>query len=276
MTNETRNEGRRTGVLACVSYCCVLLLVVTCSASAQEFRHWTTSNGQRSNVKLKLVGQNETTLRLQREDNGRVVELPIERLSRADREYIRGVGFQPVKATEDSPQAGSLRHVDRAAYDVSIRPVLQEFCGKCHGSEKQEAGLRLDGIDLDFAKRTVAMRWTEIMDRMNAGEMPPDDEPQPNAEQLTSVIEWITSELRHREAAIQSTGGQVVMRRLNRAEYNNTIRDLIGIDFRPADDFPADPACIRLRQHRRGAKCFSLCRWRSTWPPRERSSISPS
>lgn len=99
----------------------------------------------------------------------------------------------------------------------------------------------MDGMDLDFGKRKVAMHWTEIMDRMNAGEMPPEEKPQPSAEQLTSVIEWITTELRRREAAIQSTGGQVVMRRMNRAEYNNTIRDLIGIDFQPADKFPTDP-----------------------------------
>lgn len=134
--------------------------------------------------------------------------------------------------------------VDRATFDSSVQPMLQQFCVRCHGGEKQEAGLRLDSSDLDFGKRTVAMRWTEIMDRMNAGEMPPDDKPQPNAKQLTSAIEWITAELRRREAAIQSTGGQVVMRRMNRAEYNNTIRDLIGIDFRPADEFPVDPSAF--------------------------------
>lgn len=131
--------------------------------------------------------------------------------------------------------------VDRATFGSSVQPMLQQFCVRCHGSEKQEAGLRLDNSDLDFGKRTVAAHWTEIMDRMNAGEMPPADKPQPDTKQLTSVVEWIAAELRRREAAIQSTGGQVVMRRMSRAEYNNTIRDLIGIDFRPADDFPVDP-----------------------------------
>ena len=189
------------------------------------------SNGQRSSVKLKVVQQNDEVVRLKREDNDKVVEFPIAQLSRGDREYLRSLDSQRV----------NLHQVDRAAYDSTVQPVLRQFCIKCHGSETTEAGLRLDDADLDFGKRSVAMRWTEIMDRINAGEMPPDDEPQPSGQQLTSVVEWIATELRRREAAIQSTGGQVVMRRMNRAEYNNTIRDLVGINFRPADDFPADP-----------------------------------
>ena len=142
---------------------------------------------------------------------------------------------------QESPLGDVLSRVDREAFDDSVRPVLQEFCVKCHGAEKQESGLRIDRLELDFGKRTVAQHWTEIMDRINSGEMPPEDEPQPNTGQLTKVVSWIVDELRRREAAIQSTGGQVVMRRINRSEYNNTVRDLIGIDFQPADDFPADP-----------------------------------
>ncbi len=173
-----------------------------------------------------------------------MIECPVTKGFRNSNDSRRVVSFLAwvlLLALTCSAAAQDFPQFDRAAFDESIRPVFQEFCTKCHGPEKQKAGLRLDDIDLDFSKRNVASRWTEIMDRINSGEMPPEDEPQPAVEELTTVIEWITAELRRREAAIQSTGGQVAMRRMNRAEYNNTIRDLIGIDFRPADDFPADP-----------------------------------
>lgn len=79
------------------------------------------------------------------------------------------------------------------------------------------------------------------MDRLNAGEMPPKDEPRPNVSELTAVTGWIVTELRRREAAIRSTGGRVVLRRLNRAEYLNTMRELFGPTIELPDDIPADP-----------------------------------
>lgn len=70
--------------------------------------------------------------------------------------------------------------------------------------------------------------------------MPPADQPQPSTAERIEMIEWISTALADRECAGPRDAGRVTLRRLNRFEYNNTIRDLVGIDFRPADDFPSD------------------------------------
>ena len=72
--------------------------------------------------------------------------------------------------------------------------------------------------------------------------MPPKGAAQPSQKELTQLSEWITRELRRVRTASQQLSGQVVLRRLNRAEYSNTIRDLVGISYEAGKDLPADPA----------------------------------
>lgn len=126
-------------------------------------------------------------------------------------------------------------------FPTVVTPFLEAHCVKCHGPEKQKADLRLDTLEADFTRHHVAERWSEVMHMLNGGEMPPEEEPRPRAGRIETVTRWIAAELQAASAAAQSTGGRVVLRRLNRAEYNNTVRDLIGIDFQPAAEFPEDP-----------------------------------
>ena len=70
--------------------------------------------------------------------------------------------------------------------------------------------------------------------------MPPEDRPQPSADEVSRLIQWIKLITKPEDCAPNLRPGRVTIRRLNRTEYNNTIRDLIGIDFHPADDFPSD------------------------------------
>ena len=121
-----------------------------------------------------------------------------------------------------------------------VQPLLQEYCFDCHGRDKQEADLRLDHIAPEFGRRDMADRWAEILDRLTKGEMPPADEPQPGEDEVSRIVEWIGGSLKEASANGRADG-RMVMRRLNRAEYNNTIRDLVGIDFEPATSFPVDP-----------------------------------
>lgn len=131
--------------------------------------------------------------------------------------------------------------VDRDGFNQSVRPFFQQHCVNCHGSRKQEAKLRLDQFEPEFGELAIAAKWHEVLDRINAGEMPPEGEPQPDSRQLTEITDWITGELHRAAAARHSTGGQVVLRRLNRNEYRNTIRDLIGINYDTREKFPEDP-----------------------------------
>ena len=121
---------------------------------------------------------------------------------------------------------------------------FQQHCIRCHGPEKQEADLRIDTLDTRFRDRRSADTWVEILDRINLGEMPPDDEPQPTAAELELVVNWITGQLKTLRHRAMSSGGRVLLRRLTRTEYSNTVRDLLGVEFLdgegPRDMLPPD------------------------------------
>ena len=116
-------------------------------------------------------------------------------------------------------------------YKENFEPFIKEHCVRCHGPEKQESDLRLDTLETDFSHRRTADVWIEVMDNLNLEEMPPIDEPQPPVEQTAAVAGWIAESLREAESAHHAAEGRVVMRRLNRTEYANTIRDLFGLEF---------------------------------------------
>ncbi|NOT63735.1 MAG: DUF1592 domain-containing protein, partial [Acidobacteria bacterium] len=83
-------------------------------------------------------------------------------------------------------------------------------------------------------------QWETVLQKLQTGEMPPKGLPRPPAAELKAVIEWLKLAFEKADAEIKPDPGRVTARRLNRAEYNNTVRDLLGVTFRPADDFPQD------------------------------------
>lgn len=125
--------------------------------------------------------------------------------------------------------------VDRQTFETEIRPFFSRHCVVCHGEETTEGNLRLDMLTADFQNRPAADHWIEVLDRLNLGEMPPMDEPRPDAESLARVIDWITSEVEQIRVRSQSTGGRVLLRRLTRLEYANTVRDLLDVTFVEGD-----------------------------------------
>ena len=129
---------------------------------------------------------------------------------------------------------------DTKTYSSVVRPFLERHCLKCHGPRTQEADFRIDdGLPNEFLTKSVIDRWSEVLNMLNAGDMPPEGEPRPPTADAQRVVEWIEQErLRAERARNDRT---IVLRRMNREEYNNTIRDLIGIDFEFIDEFPEDP-----------------------------------
>ena len=127
----------------------------------------------------------------------------------------------------------------------AVRPFLQQHCTKCHGAKQQKSDLRLDTLRPDFASSEHAAVWIEVMDNLNLGEMPPEDQPRPDAETHRKVVRWISAELKAARKRASASGGLVLMRRLNRAEYSNTMRDLFSMRFLPGEDpselLPPDP-----------------------------------
>ena len=121
-----------------------------------------------------------------------------------------------------------------------VKPLMQNYCFKCHGNGKKKGGLALDEFIASPTAAKDDKTWEHVLENLRTGEMPPDDEAkQPTLEEREKIMKWIDLAV----FAVDPDNpdpGRVTIRRLNRVEYNNTIHDLIGVDFQPADDFPAD------------------------------------
>jgi Protein of unknown function (DUF1592)/Protein of unknown function (DUF1588)/Protein of unknown function (DUF1587)/Protein of unknown function (DUF1585)/Protein of unknown function (DUF1595)/Planctomycete cytochrome C len=128
-------------------------------------------------------------------------------------------------------------------FEQAVRPFLKTYCLGCHGERKQEG--KLDLSTETSAARVLSNpgRWDGVLERLEADEMPPPKAPkQPTRDERRAVVAWLNS-LRDRDAqAHAGDPDRVLARRLSNAEYDNTIRDLTGIDLRPTREFPVDPA----------------------------------
>lgn len=125
-------------------------------------------------------------------------------------------------------------------YQARILPLLQKYCHGCHGAEKPKSGLDLAAFTDARKVAEGRDRWEVALDYLHDGEMPPPDfQPQPSKEETDEIAGWIESTLSQLDCDLVNPG-RVTLRRLNRAEYDRTIRDLTGVDFHPSADFPAD------------------------------------
>jgi hypothetical protein len=130
-------------------------------------------------------------------------------------------------------------------FEKVVRPFLDTICSSCHGEVKQEAKLDLSPFSTIDSVRADLGHWELVLERLESAEMPPEDAPkQPSPEQRKAVVKWI-QDLRSFEANRNANDpGSVLARRLNAAEYDYTIRDLTGVDIRPAREFPVEPANV--------------------------------
>jgi hypothetical protein len=122
-----------------------------------------------------------------------------------------------------------------------IRPVLEKYCFKCHGAEKAKGGVKLhEAKDLAAIYREAGT-WDKVLSEMRDEAMPPDDKPQPSAEERQRVIAWLEKELNDPAPnAVPKDPGRPFLHRLSKLEYNNTVRDLLGVTSQPANAFPPD------------------------------------
>lgn len=174
---------------------------------------------------------------------------------------------------------------DEKTFTTVVRPLLQKHCVRCHGESKQEANLRVDRLGVDIFQEKSGAVWQEIADRVNLGEMPPKKEPALSRDELTGLSGWIAHEQVRSAALERRTGGRIVLRRLNRTEYRNTIRDLLGVNHDAALELPDDPAAhgfdnigdalsvspLHMEKYLRAArKAIDLAIVTGEQPPRER------
>jgi mono/diheme cytochrome c family protein len=128
-------------------------------------------------------------------------------------------------------------------FTTQVRPFVERYCVSCHGEKKHKGGLDLSAASTLTAVTGDLRRWTQVLERIEAQEMPPEEAPhQPKAEERAEVVAWVR-DLRDREAKRNAGDpGTVLARRLSNAEFDTTIRDLTGVDIRPTREFPVDPA----------------------------------
>jgi hypothetical protein len=120
-----------------------------------------------------------------------------------------------------------------------VKPLMQTYCFKCHANGKKKGGLALDEFLASPNAAEDDKTWEHVLENLRTGEMPPDEEKQPTLDEREKMMKWIDVVVFAVDPD-HPDPGRVTIRRLNRVEYNNTIRDLVGVDFQPADDFPAD------------------------------------
>lgn len=125
-------------------------------------------------------------------------------------------------------------------FKKDVEPFVKKFCVSCHNQEDNIGEFSLDQFQSSESLTTHRQSWQKVMEMLASEEMPPEDEPQPDKDQRAAIVGWIKQELANFDCEKIRDPGRVTIRRLNRAEYNNTIRDLIGVNFEPAADFPRD------------------------------------
>jgi hypothetical protein len=134
------------------------------------------------------------------------------------------------------------------AFGKDVRPLLKAYCFECHNSTKRKAGLDLERIDTDSAALDLYELWDQVGDRLHAKEMPPAKSKQPTEDERRLLSGWVkfVAESRvdydklPRERLEQALAGKPTSRRLNRVEYNNTLRDLFGVDLHAGDLLPSE------------------------------------
>lgn len=136
--------------------------------------------------------------------------------------------------------SGSVR-ANPLSYARDVRPLLEKFCFDCHGEVKPKGAINLVQYRDDTSIYRDLKLWENISVQVSDREMPPSDRAQPTDAQREQIKSWIHGVLTALdEKKIENNPGYVVLQRLNRTEYNNTIRDLFGILSTPSDKFPID------------------------------------
>src|SRR5215475_2434068 len=128
----------------------------------------------------------------------------------------------------------------RSDFEKSVLPFLVENCYACHNARRKSGELNLEQFKTAASMIQQRQTWEHVLQKLQAGEMPPKGVPRPDPAEQKAVISWVESEFDRADRMAKPDPGRVTARRLNRAEYKNTVRDLLGVDFKPADDFPQD------------------------------------
>ncbi len=127
----------------------------------------------------------------------------------------------------------------RAVMAPQHKTLLQENCAKCHDAEKQKGKFRVDDLPFAITDIVSAERWQKVLDQLNSGEMPPEDEKQPDSAAKANFLDDLANAMVAARRSLGDQHGVITMRRLNRREYRNTLRELFGVEVN-VSELPSD------------------------------------
>ena len=120
-------------------------------------------------------------------------------------------------------------------------PFLKQYCFGCHAGDEPAAELALNSFPDDLSLIENRDVWERVLDMVTTGHMPPSEsEQQPTMEESDAFVAHIEAIFEHADRTAKPDPGRITIRRLNKVEYKNTVRDMLGVDFDPTENFPAD------------------------------------
>ena len=125
------------------------------------------------------------------------------------------------------------------AMNAKHKALLQNYCVMCHGPDKQNGKFRVDDLSLEITSIETAEKWQKVLNQMNSGEMPPEDEKQPPNAAKTDFLDDLSNVMVAARRSLNDQQGVITMRRLNRREYKNTLREMLGVGMN-VSDLPSD------------------------------------
>jgi hypothetical protein len=155
---------------------------------------------------------------------------------------ILSLAFAPLLG-RGRPQEGQPRNEPagtKVAFEKDIVPFFAKYCTACHGGKKPKADLSLEKFKDEKTAAEHRPLWEKVAQHLRSGEMPPEGRKKPQPAEIERITAWIDTAMSRVDCTKERDPGRVTIRRLNKAEYKNTIRDLLGVTFKPADDFPSD------------------------------------
>ena len=123
------------------------------------------------------------------------------------------------------------------SFEQNVQPALIQVCRNCHNAEMKSGNLDIANYLQPSSLNSDRDGWTKILVRLKAGAMPPPGTPRPSPPAMASLIGYVESAL---NTPLKPDPGRVIAHRLNRSEYTNTVRDILGVDFEATEEFPAD------------------------------------
>lgn len=124
--------------------------------------------------------------------------------------------------------------------ELPTKEFFARHCSACHSGDNAKSDFVVASLTEDFGDKQNRELWLKVFEQLEQGSMPPKEEKQPATKDVDGVKQWIAKQVADAEMARRQTEGRVVMRRLNRAEYANTVRDLLGVEVDLADLLPLD------------------------------------